>query len=265
MIGAIIGDIVGSRFEFNNFKSKKFDLFHKDCFFTDDTVMSLAICKAFLEVKKANFSDLQAKTILYMQDIGREYPFCGYGGMFYKWIFGDNPQPYNSFGNGAAMRVSSCAYVAKSLDEAKKLAHICTVITHNHPEGLKGAEALTVATFLALHGATIPEIKAEIVKNYYPLDFCLDEIRPSYTFNETCQNTVPQALVAFFESKSFEDAIRNTISLGGDADTLGAITGAVAGAYYGVSEEFRNKALSYLDGWLEQILLDFEKRFVKKN
>ena len=264
MIGAIVGDIVGSRFEFDSFKSKKFEFFTDECDFTDDSIMSLAICKAFLEWKSQEYGDLQKKIIASMQKLAADYPnpYGGYGSGFRNWLF-NNPAPYNSCGNGAGMRVSGCAYVAKNLEEAKQLSRIATEFTHNHPEGIKGAEATTVATFLALKGKSMEEIKAEMVKNYYPLDFTLDEIRPDYQFEATCQKTIPQALVAFFESNSFEDAIRNAISLGGDADTLGAITGAVAGAYYGVPEDIRAEALTYLDSALKKILLDFEYLFIE--
>ena len=257
MLGAIIGDIVGSRFEWNNNRSKEFDLFTKDCFFTDDTVMTLAVAKAILDCKRS-YRDLSRKAVVAMQEIGRPYPDCGYGGAFEYWMYTDDPQPYDSFGNGAAMRVSACGFVARTLDEAKDLSRKVTEVTHNHPEGIKGAEATTVAIFLARKGYKINEIREYIDKHYYRMNFILDEIRDTYEFNETCQDTVPQAIMAFLESTSFEDAIRNAISIGGDSDTLAAITGGIAEAYYGVPVELGDMAKSYLDERLLNILLDFE-------
>lgn len=260
MLGAIIGDIVGSRFEWNNHRSKDFELFTKKCFFTDDSVMTLAIAKALVECK-GDYGNLSEVTVRTMQEVGRPYPYCGYGGMFRRWMYSDDPQPYNSFGNGAAMRVSACGFVARDLEEAKDLSRKVTVVTHGHPEGIKGAEATTVAIFLARQGYSIDEIKDHIEREYYKIDFTLDEIRDTYEFNETCQNTVPQALEAFFESDSFEDAIRNAISIGGDSDTLAAITGGIAEAYYGIPEHIGKTAKDYLDQKLWDILAEFENKF----
>lgn len=260
MLGAIIGDIVGSRFEWNNNKTKHFELLNDKCFFTDDTVMTLAIAKAILH-SKSDYSDLSSLSIKYMQEVGRNYPSCGYGGSFGLWVFSNNPKPYNSFGNGAAMRVSPVGFVAKSLDQAISLSKKVTEVTHNHPEGIKGAEATAVAIYLARNGYNINDIKNYIDKHYYKMNFTLDEIRDTYKFNETCQDTVPQAIMAFLESTSFEDAIRNAISIGGDSDTLAAITGGIAEACYGIPKEIRNKALTYLDKRLVNILLDFENKY----
>jgi len=196
-----------------------------------------------------------------MQEVGRNYPSCGYGGSFGLWVFSNNPKPYNSFGNGAAMRVSPVGFVAKSLDQAISLSKKVTEVTHNHPEGIKGAEATAVAIYLARNGYNINDIKNYIDKHYYKMNFTLDEIRDTYKFNETCQDTVPQAIMAFLESTSFEDAIRNAISIGGDSDTLAAITGGIAEACYGIPKEIRNKALTYLDKRLLNILLDFENKY----
>ena len=246
MLGAIIGDIVGSRFEWHNIKTKQFDFLTHSCFFTDDSVMSLAIAKAILETKQS--TQLKANAVICMQEIGRHYPDCGYGGSFRKWMFSSNPKPYHSYGNGAAMRVSACGFAAFSLKEAIAMSKAVTEVTHNHPEGLKGAEATTVALYMARTGSSILEIRDCIDKHYYPMNFTLDGIRDSYRFNETCQDTVPQALMAFFESTSFEDAIRNAISIGGDSDTLAAITGGIAEAYYGIPEAIRTHALTFLPG-----------------
>lgn len=260
MLGAIVGDIVGSRFEWDNHRSKEFDLLTYKCFFTDDSVMSLALAQAILE-SKPDYSDLAEKSVECMQRIGRKYPDCGYGGRFFGWMFSDEPKPYNSFGNGAAMRVSAAGFAAGSMDEAKMLAERITAVTHNHPEGLKGAEAAVVALYMARSGSSILEIRDVIDKNYYPMNFTLDGIRNTYRFNETCQDTVPQALMAFFESTGFEDAIRNAISIGGDSDTVAAITGGIAEAYYGIPSDIRKHALTFLDEELLRILMNFENKY----
>jgi type I restriction enzyme M protein len=260
MIGAIVGDIVGSRFEWDNIKTKEFDLFAQRCRFTDDSVMTLAIAKSLIDCD-GDYNKLGALAVKSMREIGRLYPDCGYGGMFRQWLYSDNPRPYNSFGNGAAMRVSACGFAAKTLEEAKLLSRTVTEITHNHPEGLKGAEAAAVCVFLAREGRTIAEIRGYVNENYYPMNFRLDEIRDGYAFSEACQETVPQAITAFLESVSFEDAIRNAISIGGDSDTIAAITGGIAEAYYGMPAEIRERALAFLDGRLLKILSDFESHF----
>ena len=256
MIGAIIGDIVGSRFEWDNHRSKDFELFTPKCFATDDSIMSLAVAEALMRAKP-DFSDLSAQAVRCMQEVGRPYPDCGYGGRFLGWMYADDPQPYHSFGNGAAMRVSACGLAAKSVEEAKALSRAVTIVSHDHPEGLKGAEATAVAIYMGKSGAPMADIRA-CMEGYYALDFTLDSIRATYRFNETCQQTVPQALEAFFESTGFEDAIRNAISIGGDSDTLAAITGGVAGAYYGVPEALSRAARGYLDARLLDILERFE-------
>jgi ADP-ribosylglycohydrolase len=258
MLGAIIGDIAGSRFEFNNIKSKDFDLLAEDCFVTDDSIMTLAVAKAILACN-GDWEQLGKNTVRYMQEIGRKYPDCGFGGMFKKWIFSDTPAPYNSFGNGAAMRVSPCGFIARTEEEVKLISRKVTEVTHNHPEGLKGAEAVSVAIYLARNGAIKNEIIERIIKDYYALDFTLDSIRESYRFNETCQETVPQAIMAFFESASFEDAIRNAVSIGGDSDTIAAITGSIAEAYYGVPFDLKCRAQSYLDRELRGYYREWEK------
>ena len=260
MIGAIIGDIVGSRFEWNNIKSKHFEVLTYKCFPTDDSVMTLALAKAVL-ISKPDYSDLSQNAVECMQSVGRNYPDCGYGGGFRKWMFSDDPKPYNSYGNGAAMRVSAAGFAASSLEEAKELSKKITGVTHNHPEGIKGAEATAVAIYMARNGSSLLEIRDYIDMNYYPMNFTLDGIRNTYKFNETCQDTVPQALMAFLESIDFEDAIRNAISIGGDSDTLAAICGGVAEAYYGVPAEIRKHALTFLDKQLIKLLVDFENRF----
>ena len=252
MLGAIIGDTVGSRFEWHNHRSKDFDFLTYKCEPTDDSIMTLAIAKAILK-SDGDVNKLSDLAVRYMQQLGRLYPDAGYGGAFQKWIRSNNPKPYNSFGNGAAMR--------GSMNEAKAMSKAVTKVTHNHPEGLKGAEATTVAIFMALHGKSMLEIRDYIDKNYYPMNFTLDGIRDSYQFNETCQDTVPQAMMAFFESTGFEDAIRNAISIGGDSDTLAAITGGIAEAYYGIPSEIRKHELTFLDERLLTILVEFENKY----
>ena len=264
LYGAIIGDIVGSKYEFNNIRTKKFNFFDNDMFFTDDTVMTIAIYNA-LKKCKGNYSSLHELVIDEMRLYGYLYPNRGYGGNFALWLITPYPTPYNSFGNGSAMRVSPVPYFAKNLDEVKKLSKIVTEVTHNHPEGIKGAEATAVAIYMALNKKSKEEIKEYIEKNYYNLDFTLDEIRPTYQFNETCQDTVPQAIVAFLESENFIDCIRNGISVGGDSDTLCAIAGSIAEAYYGIDEKTKKMALNYLDKNLKNIVTSANNELENKN
>ena len=271
MIGAIVGDIAGSRFEWHNRKSKRFTFLKGDdesrhpCEFTDDTVMTLALAVAIMKWREGgggSYAALSEAAIKSMQAFGRRYPHAGYGGAFRRWLRSDDPQPYKSWGNGSAMRVSACGWAGRTLDEVKAMSRAVTEVTHNHPEGIKGAEATAVATFLARTGKSKDEIRAAVVRDYYALDFTLDEIRPAYEFDVSCQGSVPQALEAFFESTSFEDAIRNAISIGGDSDTIGAICGAVAGAFYGVPAAIRAKAETFLDGHLLKALHGFERMFL---
>ena len=262
MLGAIIGDIAGSRFEWGNMKSKDFELMTKEkgCRPTDDSVMSLAVAEAILACQ-GDYSDLGKQTVRSMQRLGRLYPDAGYGGMFSRWLKDQDPRPYHSYGNGAAMRVSPCGFAASSLEEAVELARKVTEVTHDHPEGIKAAEATASAIYLARTGKTLPEIREHIEKNYYAIDFTLDGIRPSYRFDVTCQGSVPQAFEALFESTGFEDAIRNAVSLGGDSDTIGAITGGMAQAVYGIPQNLRETALTFLDERQTDILQAFETRF----
>lgn len=260
MIGAIIGDIVGSRFEFNNIKTKNFELFTPECEPTDDSIMTIAVADAIIKCK-GNYDGLSEAAVKSMRILGKKYPNAGYGGMFARWLTEEEPKPYNSYGNGAAMRVSACGWAAKSIEEAKMLSEKVTKVTHGHYEGLKGAESTAVAIFLARQGKSKKEIKEYIEQNYYRLDFTLDQIRPIYFFNETCQKTVPEAFECFFEADNFEDTIRNAISLGGDSDTLAAIACSIAEAYYGVPSHMHQTALAYLPEELREILENFEKQF----
>ena len=262
MIGAIIGDIVGSRFEYNNIKSKEFELFTDDCFFTDDTVTTLAVAKIILEseneIKFYDLDGLTKKSVFWMQEVCRKYPNSGYGGLFYDWVFKEKPEPYNSFGNGSAMRISPVVYIHNE----PKISFVCgaiTHITHSHEQGMIGAEVVCNATKFAEFGSDKKFIE-EYVSKYYDIDFALDEIRDSYKYDVTCQGTVPVAIKAFLESCSFEDAIRNAISIGGDSDTIAAITGSIAGAYYGVPEEIEKKALEYLDDYLLDIYHKYDEQ-----
>ena len=279
MLGAIVGDIVGSVYEWHNIKTKDFPLFRKDCFFTDDTVMTCAVAEAVMNGgQEDDFIDA-------MKKYGRMYPNAGYGGRFNTWLFSNDREPYNSFGNGSAMRVSPCAevwncgFTARTgmyPANAMEMTTLSAAVTHNHPEGIRGAMATAEAIFLSrfhFGGYHLDydepinndpdecrkRIKEGIEKTYgYDLSKTLDEIRPTYRFNETCQQTVPQAITAFLESKDFEDAIRNAISLGGDSDTLAAITGSIAEAAYGIPDWIREKAISYLDEPLKDVLRRWE-------
>lgn len=262
MFGAIIGDIVGSRFEWNNHKSKDFDFLTDECFVTDDSIITLAVAKALLDCN-GDYSNLGQVATKTMQEVGRPYQNAGYGGRFYNWLYSDNPQPYNSYGNGAAMRISPVGFIADSMEQAIDLSQKVTEITHNHPGGIKGAEAITVAIFMARQGKNKEEIGQYINDNYYDLNFKLDDIRQTYSFNDTCQGTVPQAIKAFLESTDFEDAIRNAISIGGDSDTLACITGGIADAYYKVPSKFRI-ATNYLDNKQLRILHAFENHLKEK-
>ena len=257
MMGAIIGDIVGSRFEWHNYRHKDFTLFHPKCRPTDDSIMTLAVAKAILAARP-DYEDLPAKAVAAMQELGRAYPRAGYGRGFRAWLQSDHPEPYNSFGNGSAMRVSPTGFAARTEEEAQKLALAVTAVTHNHPEGIKGAEAVAVLIYHARQGMAMEDLHELAQNRYYPLDFTLDEIRPTYEFSSACQGSVPQALVAFFSSTGFEDAIRNAISIGGDSDTLAAIAGSIAEAHYGIPADLREAAMQRLDAPLQQIVTEFE-------
>ena len=265
MFGAVIGDIIGSTREFSHIKTKEFSLFPRGSEFTDDSIMTIAVGDALMEGLSKG-GDLHKYFVDSMQRYGRKYshPLGAYGRGFANWLRSNNPEPYNSCGNGSAMRVSPCAMVARSLDEALDLAKQSAEVTHNHPEGIKGAQATAAAIYLAQTGATKEEIAAYIRDNYYQMGRTLDEIRPKYRFEGSCQKSVPQSIVAFLESTDYEDAIRNTISLGGDADTMGAITGSIAWAYYGRDgitpkmAELWKEASKYIPEELIERVIDFQ-------
>lgn len=273
MLGAIIGDIVGSRFEWQEFKKKEFVFLTPSCCYTDDSLMTLAIGEAFV-LKKGSWYDDQFQNFVIsrMVKMGVEHQAASWGERFYKW-FMENPKPYSSAGNGAAMRVSSVGWIADCEEEVKYFSKLVTEVSHNHPEGIKGAEAVAIAIYLARTGKSKEEIRKRMIE-YYPRieQMTLDKIRPGYGIDPlgnfiTCQGSVPEAIVAFLESESFEDAIRCAISLGGDSDTQGAITGSIAEAYYGVDDELEEKALEYLTDKLKTIYYAFstiKKKRVKR-
>lgn len=254
MIGAIAGDIIGSVYEWDNTKTKGFNLFSARCFFTDDTVLTVALANSILTGSP------------YVDDLRRFYrwyPERGYGGNFHMWARSENPKPYNSWGNGAAMRVSPVGYAYDDLDQVMDKAVEFTEITHNHPEGIKGGQATAAAIFLARTGRSKSEIKKFIETEFqYDLSKHVDEIRPSYEFDVSSQGTVPQAIRAFIDSTDFEDAIRTAISLGGDSDTLACITGGIAQAFYGgVPLEIANKVYEILDDRLEKVTSEFMAKY----
>ncbi len=260
MIGAILGDIIGSIHEFKGTKTKDFELItQRDHFVTDDTYMTLAVAKAVLEAQN-DFLKLEALAHRYLLEIGRAYP-AGYGSRFKAWLKSPDPQPYFSYGNGAPMRISACGIAYDTLEDVKKAVHAVTVVTHNHPEGLKAAEAVAVAIYYLRRGFSKYELR-QVMQPYYNLYTNLERIRPFYRFTEEARYTVPQAILAFLESTDFEDAIRNAVSLGGDADTLGAITGSLAEAYYGVPESLYKNVEPFLQGEdLKTILHAFQRQY----
>lgn len=238
MYGAIIGDIAGSKYEFLGYKKYPKTILDQDCFFTDDTVMTMAVADALLNNKDMGVT---------IKEYGLKYPGRGYGGKFQSWLNSNDLVPYFSFGNGSAMRVSAAAWLNITMLEAMRDATASAIVTHNHPEGIRGAQATAACIYLARMNASKDEIKNHIEYTFkYDLGYTLDEIRPSYRFNEICQDTVPQAIMAFLESEDFEDAIKLSISLGGDADTLAAITGSIAEAYYGIPDELIKKAKTFI-------------------
>lgn len=233
MYGAIIGDIAGSTLEFKRKKNYDFQIFLPGSDITDDTIMTIAVARALMQWKQQG-GDLHEAMSFHMRDLGRKYPYPlgAYGTNFASWLRSNSPLPYYSCGNGSAMRASPCGLIARSLEEALELAKISAEVTHNHPEGIKGAQATAAAVYLAKNRYNIDEIRTYIHENFYPMDRTCDEIRPTYKFEATCQKSVPESIIAFLESNNYEDAIRKVISLGGDADTMGAITGGIAWAYY---------------------------------
>jgi ADP-ribosylglycohydrolase len=252
MLGAMIGDIVGSVYEWDNIKTTDFEFFKPASTFTDDTVLTAATAQALLS---------DGDYTRAYQDFSRRYPDRGYGGRFTEWIWKDDPKPYNSWGNGSAMRVSPVGFAFNTVEEVLAEAKRSAAVTHNHPEGIKGAQATALAILLARQGADQAAIREEISRRFgYDLRRTLNEIRPTYQFNESCQGTVPEAIIAFLESTDLENAIRLAISLGGDSDTLANITGGIAEAFYGIPEEIAEKGKSYLPNEFLGILSDFKNQ-----
>jgi ADP-ribosylglycohydrolase len=254
MLGAIAGDVIGSVYEASPVKSTDFELFPAGAQFTDDTVLTVATAEALLSDR--DYADAYRR-------YGRAYPNAGYGGSFYRWLLSDDAGPYNSWGNGAAMRVSPVGFALDTVDEVLAEAAKSAVVTHNHPEGIKGAQATALAVFLARSGADKTSIKSAIEERFgYDLARSLDAIRPTYRFDVSCQGSVPESLIAFLESTGYESAVRNAISLGGDADTMACIAGGIAQAFYGaVPEQFVREVRSRLPGGFLDVLERFENRY----
>jgi ADP-ribosylglycohydrolase len=255
MIGAIAGDIIGSVYEHNPIKTKDFNLFDSRCRFTDDSVLTVAVADSILKGRPYLES---------IRKIGRRYPYAGYGGSFLQWLHSDDPRPYNSWGNGSAMRVSPVGFAFATEDEVIYQAKKTAEISHNHPEGIKGARATALAVFLARTVGDKDEIRRQISQRFgYDLDRGVDDIRPAYIFDISCQGTVPEAIISFLDSLSYEDAIRNAVSLGGDSDTLACIAGGIAEAFYGaVPFYIKTKAKDLLTPDLWEIIEDFYGRFI---
>lgn len=254
MIGAIAGDIIGSIYEFRNIKTKDFPLFSPGCCFTDDSVLTVALADAILH--QADYAEK-------LKEFCKLYPDAGYGERFYLWANSPDLEPYHSWGNGAAMRISPAGFAFNSLEETLTMAEKYTAVTHDHVEGIKGAQATAAAIYLARTGKSKPEIRDYVTSEFgYDLSATLDEIRPSYRYDISCQGTVPQAIIAFLESADFEDAIRNAVSLGGDCDTLTCITGGIAQAFYGgVPAEITQKVYEIIPSHLGRIAREFSERF----
>ena len=248
MLGALIGDIAGSVYEWKNIKTKDFHLFRHDCRMTDDSVMTAAVASAILMTEDLNDLDaFRANVVAELRRFGERYLGFPYGRRFERWLLSDDPQPYHSLGNGSGMRVSPVAWAAESLSQCLALAKASAEVTHDHPDGIAGACCVAGAVFLARTGESRERIRDHVTR-YYPLDFTLDEIRADYQFDVSCAGSVPQAMEAFLEAEDFEDAIRNAISIGGDSDTIACMAGAVAAAFFGIPKEIRDAALPFITG-----------------
>ena len=268
MLGAIVGDVVGSPFEFNMNRetahSKKFPLVSSKSYVTDDSIMTLATAHALMKAipvrgQAVSEEKFRTQVIASMQFLGSKYPYAGYGSRFRVWLEEENPKPYNSWGNGSAMRVSPVAWAFDTLDDVEKFAEISAAVSHNHPEGIKGAQATAGAIFLARTGKSKDEIREYVTSRYgYDLSRTLDEIRPDYHHVESCQETVPEAITAFLEGKDFEDVTRCAVSLSGDSDTLTAIACSIAEGYYGIPDEICELVMPKLDDFMTDLLLKWE-------
>ena len=260
MLGAIIGDIIGSPYEMGSYKTKDFILFDDGCRPTDDSIMTIAVGCTCVETNCYDEEGFKNVLIRNMRELGRCYPAAGYGSMFYDWLMDDEAEAYGSYSNGSAMRVSPVAWAMDNLEDVERLARWSAEVTHDHPEAIRGAQAVAAAIYLARIGKDKEEIRDYIEAEYYDLSFTLDEIRPTYKHTLTCEGSVPQAIVSFLESEDFEDAIRNAISLGGDADTMAAMAGAIAEAYYGIPEELEEEAFAYMDEQLTEMYLEYAEQ-----
>ena len=262
MYGAITGDIIGSQFEFDRGnKSREFELFGKKCEYTDDTVMTAAVAEALLDAgKDADEKTVKEKLVASLKKWGKKYPYAGYGNRFKLWVLSDKSEPYGSYGNGSGMRVSPVGWLYDSMERTREVARWTAEITHNHPEGIKGAESTAAAIFMARHHAAFEEISNYIEDEFgYDLSRSLDEIRPDYCHVEDCMKTMPEAFTCFLEAGSYEECIRNVMYIGGDTDTLGAIAGAIAEAYWGIPEDLIRKAKEYLPDDIKAVVERFEK------
>ena len=264
MLGAIIGDMAGSIYEFDNIKSRDFEFLSERCEPTDDSILTCAIARALIDVKGRG-TQLERVIMFRMKEyfLANPLPMGGFGAKFFQWALSDVTEPYGSWGNGAAMRISPVAYVANTEAEVKLLSRIVTGTTHNDLEGLKGGEVTALAVFKALHGVTKEDIQ-KMVKSYYPGEYSVEELHRTYTFEPSCQKTVPEGMQCFFESEDYESAIRNVMYIGGDCDTLGAIVGAVAGAYYGIPKWIQEKALSMMPDYMVEDYEDFKTMYMDK-
>lgn len=269
MLGAIIGDIAGSRFEFHNIKHKDFRLLSEYCDYTDDSVMTIAVAQTLLDCGHgADEKTLFDTAVKNLQYFGKKYPHCGYGSHFKLWIKSENPVPYNSCGDGAGMRISPVGFFAKTEEELKFYSRTITETTHNHPEGIKAAEAVAMATFLAKNGATKKEIKDRISKDYYPeiatekcsYEYLLEHYGWGYNgYGGLAQNSTPQAIACFLMSENFIDAVKTAISIGGDSDTIAAMAGGIAEAFYGISDKVKEKAINFIPKEFHGILTECYK------
>ena len=270
MYGAILGDMIGKPYEFHRaVKDRNFELFNKRSVFSDDSVMTIAVAEALLKVtagRSRGFTtedpeiENRFKEILIdsLKKWGRKYPDAGYGGRFMAWLLSDKREPYNSYGNGSAMRVSAAGYVSDDLETTIKVAAWTAEVTHNHHEGVKGAEAVAACIFMARTGCTKEEIKEYVESTFhYDLSRTVDEIKPGYSFDVSCQGSVPESIICFLEADSFESAVRNAVYLGGDTDTMGAIAGSIAEAYYGVPESLKEECRKRVTPEMLEVLTKF--------
>lgn len=262
MYGAIIGDIVGSRFEFDRGPwTKEFEFITDECNWTDDSVMTVAIAEALMNAgKDADVEVIRKECIKSMKKWGKKYPNAGYGARFIHWVLTDEPTPYNSLGNGSAMRVSATGWLYDSIERTREVAKATAEVSHNHPEGIKGAECTAAVMFLARNGATKGEIKEYVIKEFgYDTSKTVDEMRPLHRHDETCMDSMPKALVSFYEGESYEDAVRNAVSLGGDTDTIAAIAGAMAEAYYGIPVPAMVEGRMFIPEDMQEVLNRFDE------